>query len=280
MKGLEWFALSLLSLGTGSSFFLLLQTGFKPAILSRYERWLDTEFRALFLVQNPNKWVRYQLMSSLLVLLFVFSTETNDFLLLIVLVWVFPFLWIRSKKRKRTQELEMQLDGWLSALANSLRASPSLGDAIASTVAVTTSPIQQEISLMVKEQHLGTPLATAMENFGQRSQSRSIRSALAMLLVAQRSGGNLPSTLERSAASLREMARLEGVVRTKTAEGKTQAWVLALAPFIAVGLNTSISPDVMDPLFSSWLGNVVLTIALALWASSIVLTQKILAVDL
>ena len=37
-------------------------------------------------------------------------------------------------------------------------------------------------------------------------------------------------------AALREIARLEGVVRTKTAEGKAQAMVVAVMPFPLIGL--------------------------------------------
>ena len=39
-------------------------------------------------------------------------------------------------------------------------------------------------------------------------------------------GGNLPKVLETTAHTLREMKRLEGVIRTKTADGRMQLWVI------------------------------------------------------
>ena len=44
------------------------------------------------------------------------------------------------------------------------------------------------------------------------------------------------------------MKRLEGVVRTKTAEGAGQLWVLALFPFVIfVGFRAMLSPAISCP---------------------------------
>ena len=79
---------------------------------------------------------------------------------------------------------------------------------------------------------------------------------------------------------LREMARLEGVVRTKTAEGKTQAYVLGVIPFVLIGAIHMVDEHWLDPLGSSTLGFAIISVAAVLWITAILLARKILAVDI
>ncbi|MCB9666546.1 MAG: type II secretion system F family protein [Myxococcales bacterium] len=197
-----------------------------------------------------------------------------------VLFLFIPSVWLQQLQRKRIQQLGEQLDGWLQALANALKASSSLGDAIESTQSLLHSPMSDEVEILIKETRLGTPLDAALRNMARRLKSRTISSALVTLLVARQSGGNLPHTLERSAAALREMARLEGVVRTKTAESKAQAYVLAVMPAVVVFAVNWIHPDLLIPLRETMIGNAVAVLAAVLWILSVVLTNRILRVDM
>jgi tight adherence protein B len=103
---------------------------------------------------------------------------------------------------------------------------------------------------------------------------------MATLLIGRQTGGDLPKILERSAATLREMARLEGVVRTKTAEGKSQAWVLGAMPFVMVIVLQSMDPNWLKPLWTSFIGYVLMFAAGILWIFAIIAARKILNVDI
>ena len=105
-------------------------------------------------------------------------------------------------------------------------------------------------------------------------------SALATILVGRQTGGDLPMILEESAATLREMARLEGVVRTKTAEGKSQAYVLGAIPFVLIAAIHWVDPNWLLPLSETTMGYAVISIAATLWGLAIIAARKILAVDI
>ena len=137
----------------------------------------------------------------------------------------------------------------------------------------------QELDVLVKEYELGTPLDQALENFGRRIQSKTLAGTITALKIARRSGGNLTELLETAASSLREFARLEGVVRTKTAEGKAQAFVIGMIPVPMVLGIRSMDPRFFEPLFHSFLGQVIIAGAVALWAVAILAARKILDVD-
>jgi tight adherence protein B len=93
-------------------------------------------------------------------------------------------------------------------------------------------------------------------------------------------GGDLPKILERTAATLREMTRLQGVVRSKTAEGKAQVTVLAIFPVFILLLFDTVSHGYFDPLTASIFGWGVIVLSLVLWLGSVIVARKVLAVDI
>src|SRR4029078_11584582 len=88
-----------------------------------------------------------------------------------------------------------------------------------SVVTVIDDPIRSEVDLALKEMKVGSTLDQALLHMASRVGSRQLHYALSSILIGRQVGGNLPKVLETTATTLREMKRLEGVVRTKTAQG-------------------------------------------------------------
>jgi tight adherence protein B len=191
-----------------------------------------------------------------------------------------PHVVLSRRFSLRIAALEEQIEPWLNAIANALKASPSLGEAVAASASLVGAPMSQEVDVVIKEYELGTPLDRALDNFANRMGSRTLGGCVLALKVARRSGGNLPEMLESAATALREMARLEGVVRTKTAEGKAQAFVIGMIPAPMALLINWLEPTFLNPLFETFSGHLVLAGIAVLWLSAIGLSVKILDVDI
>jgi len=114
----------------------------------------------------------------------------------------------------------------------------------------------------------------------RRLQSSLATAATTAILIGRQTGGDLSAILERTAGNLREMRRLEGVVRAKTAEGRNQAYVLAAMPFVLLGIIHSFDPTWFEPLAESTLGVLVVIVALATWLFGIIWARKIMSVDI
>ena len=191
-----------------------------------------------------------------------------------------PAIALKRLVSRRVAAIERQVEPWINTVANALRASPSLGDAIASSATLLQPPMSQELDVLVKEYELGTPLDEALENLSERVGTRTLSATVQALKIARRSGGNLTELLQNSAESLREFARLEGVVRTKTAEGKAQVFVIGVIPLPMVLSINWLDPGFFEPLLHSLLGQLVISIALVLWLAAVLLARKILDVDI
>jgi tight adherence protein B len=247
--------------------------------LSAYYDWLDRRLRFVRATTSARRVVVAQTVAGALAL--VGAVALGQWLLLPVvpIVALLPWLALEQRAARRVTLVEEQIEPWLNAVANALKASPSLGEAIASTTTLVPSPISEEVDVLVKEYELGTPLDRALDNLGARISSQTLSGTVLALKVARKSGGNLPEMLENAAAALRELARLEGVVRTKTAEGKAQAFVIGAIPIPMVGGIHLMDPHFFEPLASTFLGNMIVVGAAAMWATAILLARKILAVD-
>lgn len=191
-----------------------------------------------------------------------------------------PEVWLGRMLAKRTAAIDDQVDGFLVALANALKARPSVADAFMSVQSVIARPLRQELELATKQMRVGSTLEQAVLHMTGRVGSRKLDSALSAILIGRQVGGNLPAILETTAESMREMSRLEGVVRTKTAENKAQVWVLAVFPFVLLLAFNLVSPGYFEPLTSCFAGYVCTVLGFLFWGASILTARKILEVDI
>ena len=273
---------ALLALGvcTGVACLLGTEEGLLRQALARYTRSLDHDLRFLRVLRRGTSILLLQAGCCLLLLMGTVLSGLWLGLTAVPLVALLPHHWLQRKREKRVAAIDEQVATFLLALANALRATASIGDALAATERLMPAPISQELAFMLNETDLGTPLDRALVQMGDRIGSKTVRNALGTLRVARRTGGDLPKALETSAASLREMARLEGVLRTKTAEGKSQALVIAILPVPFVGMLQWLSPELIEPLGETSTGHLIVLSAVLCWLAAIVLARKILTVDM
>ena len=194
-------------------------------------------------------------------------------------VAIVPSVYLELERRKRVLKIEDQLDNFMLALANALKATPSIGAAFNSVVTVIDDPIRAEVDLALKEMKVGSTLDQALLHMASRVGSRQLDSALSSILIGRQVGGNLPKVLETTATTLREMKRLEGVIRTKTADGRMQLWVIGAMPLVFIIGFGVMWPGYFDPLTKGFTGYMIIAGVIAAWVSALVLARKVLAVD-
>ncbi len=181
---------------------------------------------------------------------------------------------------RRIALLESQIEAWLQTLAGLLHSTGSLGEAIERSHALTPAPLAEELAVTLQQLRMGSSLTESLVAMGERVGSRPLRSALGALRVGARSGGELRNSLQDGAAVMREMARLEGVLRTRTAEARSQGGVLALMPALLIGLLSFMDPEFLNPLWDTTSGNLVLALACGIWLVAVIWMRRILDVDI
>lgn len=247
--------------------------------LARYEASLDKEIGFLLYRTSGQKIARVQLGIIAAVLIAAFLLDDVFVLALVPLVAFTPLAVLQRRRDKRIAAIEMQLDGWLMVLSNALKAAPSLGEALSTSQTLSRPPMSEEVDLVLKEVRLGNPTDQALLHMAARCNSRTLWGAVATLLVSRQTGGDVSRILEDSADTLREMARLEGVVKTKTADGRAQAYVLGVLPVFLLAAIHFVDPHWLSALGSNALGYLITIAAATLWILGFLSARRILAVD-
>jgi len=248
--------------------------------LDTYLAYLDRMLRLCFLTTKPRAIVFWQAVAIGVGLALYAGTGVSAVLLVPLLAVVGPAAQLTTIRRQRSRKFTAQTDGFMLGLANSLKAVPNIAAALSGLMPVLQSPIREEVAIVLNELRVGSSVDQALLNASARAQSPAFDSAVTALLVGQKVGGDLPKILETSAATLREMNRLEGVVQSKTSESRAQLWVLACFPLGIVLLFNAVSPGFFDALAYTFTGQLVSVVAVMLWLSAIILARQLSKVDL
>ncbi len=190
-----------------------------------------------------------------------------------------PYVVLELRLKERVVKLDHQADGFCLALANALKATPSIGAAFETTTGLMSGPVQEEMSLANKETKLGLPIHEAIRSASARAGSIKLATVLAAVLIGRQIGGNLTRVLETTAATLRELERLEGVVRQKTADGRMQLWGLSLIPPMIIYAIHSLDPTFFVPLHATFTGKMCLLGAVVMYILGVAAARKVLMVD-
>ena len=247
--------------------------------LAAYAYYLERRFASMFMEANVRAVMIAQGLCMYAIVATTVVMNETSLLPFVVLVAVLPYATLEWKHRKRVVAIEQQTDSFILALANALKATPSVADAFSSLVPVISEPLKSEVDLSLKQMRLGCTLEDALLLMAQRIGSRVFDTGLASVLIGQRVGGNLPKILETCAGALRELNRLEGMVRSRTASGRIQMWVISCAPGAFFLFFDRTQPHYFDPLTQTTVGMWILAAAILLWIIAVVLGRKILAVD-
>jgi len=261
-------------------FVLSMEGGPIERLFENYAARLDRYSSFLLMRCSGARLARAHLLVCLALLGLLAVTQSPVFALLGLAAAAAPPFLLWKRHIARVAQLERQLDTWLLMLANALKATSSVGEAIESTVALVPRPFSEEVDLLVKEIRLGTPLNRAINTLARRINSTPISGALATIVVARQTGGDLPRTLERASAALREAARLEGVLRTKTAEGRGQVLVLASVPFVLCVIIAWLDRSWFDPMLNHQIGKAILAACSVVWTFATLWAHHIAKVDL
>lgn len=278
---MAWTYIGVLSLAAAALTYLLAsQGGLAYRGWESYSRVLKDHFDFLFITQSAGRVAAIHISLCFGWLFLAMVMESLFFALWLPVFAVIPTYVLQRRHNKKRSEISEQLAPWLSILANSLKSSPNITDAFGSSVALVQSPLREEIDLLVKEVRLGEHLDRAMHRSASRLDSPLYSSVMTTLLVARKTGGHLPKVLDKSSATLREMERLAGVVRTKTAEGKAQTFVLAILPFVMTAALHKVDPAMVPGLAKSGTGQLVLAASILMWLGSIAVARRIVNVDI
>jgi tight adherence protein B len=167
---------------------------------------------------------------------------------------------------KRTALFEKQLVEALDLGGRSLRAGHPLNGAFKLIASEIGAPVSTMFSDIMEQEALGVSLQRALINASQKSRSPDMKIFATSVVIQLRTGGNLADMIDRVAWVIRERMRLSRRARVLTAEANLSKWVLLALPIGMFVLLNWINPEYMQPFYTTFLGRVMLLIAVGMLA--------------
>jgi len=170
-------------------------------------------------------------------------------LVAVVLGWWVPRFYVNRRKSKRLQAFNDNLSDTITLVANALRAGASFLQAIELVVRETQPPISTEFNRVIREVNLGLPFEQALANMVRRVRSEDLELMTTAITIQHQVGGNLAEILDSIAFTIRERIRIQGEIRTLTAQQRMSGYVVAGLPIFLVLILSLIAPTFMEPMF-------------------------------
>ncbi len=143
-----------------------------------------------------------------------------------------PRFVVNYQQGKRLRKFNDQLPDMLNLMVNGLRTGFSALQAMEAVSRELPSPISDEFRRVVQEMSLGVPMEGALENLQRRIASEDLDLAVTAINIQREVGGNLAEILDTISYTVRERIRIQGEVRSVTAQVKYSGRFLALMPII------------------------------------------------
>ncbi len=173
-----------------------------------------------------------------------------------------PGFFLKVRQRRRLKAFNNQLGDTIVLLSNALKAGYSFAQAMATIAKSSSPPMADEFSRAVREMNLGVSVDDALQHMVKRIESEDFDLMVTAVQIHRVVGGNLAEILDTIAFTIRERIRIQGEIRTLTAQARASGWIITGLPFALALVLTFISPSYITPLFHEWLGYVLIGLGL------------------
>ncbi|TXS17818.1 MULTISPECIES: type II secretion system F family protein [unclassified Streptomyces] len=183
-------------------------------------------------------------------------------------------------RTKRTEAFISQLPEISRVLANATQAGLSLRTSIAMAADELESPAGDELRVVADQLGVGRTLDDALGELAERLPSRELVVLVSTLILSNRAGGQVVSSLRNLTVTLEERKETRREVRTQLSQINATAYAV---PAIGVGamlLVNSILPGALDRMTGSVVGQIAVIVSLGLYALGFVAIRRVSKIDI
>jgi len=198
----------------------------------------------------------------------------------------YPRIKLKSIIKKRKEKLLYQFKESLYLLSSSLSAGKSVESAIYDAINDLESLLSKHDNLISAEyKHIAARLSMnqtieeVMTDFAARSKAEDIANFADVFVVTKRTGGNLIEAIKNSVKVIAEKIEFKKELNTMLAQKKFEQKLLSIIPVGMILLLSWTAPDYMEPVFTTLIGRIVMTVAVAILIVSYFISKKIMDIE-
>jgi tight adherence protein B len=172
-----------------------------------------------------------------------------------------PFFYVLAKKRRRMEKFERQLPEALELIARAMRGGQAFSGGLQMAAKEFDDPAGVEFGNVLNEINFGISVEDALKNLLLRVDCPDLKFFAIAVIIQRESGGNLAEIMENISRLIRERFKLQGRIRTLSAEGKLSAAILIAIPFFVALALSILRPEYIGLLITDPIGKLLIAIS-------------------
>jgi len=213
---------------------------------------------------------------------FVFYRSHIISLMLTPLSLVYPGIRKGELLARRRRDLNIQFKDMLYSLSSSLAAGKSIENAfkeVLRDLMVLYPDAKEHIILeaeyMARRIEMNETVEAVLSDFARRAGIEDVENFSDVFQICKRSGGNIVEVVRNTSGIINDRIEIRQEIDMLLAQRKFEQKVLNIVPVLLIALLSTSAADYMEPVFSTVMGRLVMTVAIGLLAAAWFISRKI-----
>lgn len=190
------------------------------------------------------------------------------------------WLYVKRKIKKRSLLFNNQLCEAIGMMSNAMKSGFSFLQTLDLIAKEMKPPISQEFARTLREMQLGMNMEEALNNLSTRVRSEDLDLVLTAVIIQRQVGGNMSKVLDNIGRTIIDRVKIQGEIRTLTAEGRLSGYVVAAMPFMMAAIFLLIDPKYFDAFLAHPFGKVAIAVGIVMQIIGILVIQKIVDIKM
>ncbi|MFH8471542.1 type II secretion system F family protein [Streptomyces sp. NPDC018000] len=183
------------------------------------------------------------------------------------------------QRTKRTEHFINQLPELARILANATQAGLALRTSIGMAADEMENPAGEELARVSRRLAVGESLEDAMSELTDRLPSRELVVLVTTLVLSNRAGGTVVSSLRNLTETLEERKETRREVKTQLSQVTVTAYAVPIFGLGAMLLMNAVMPGALDRMTGAFIGQVAVVISIALYAIGFIVIRRMSRID-
>lgn len=185
--------------------------------------------------------------------------------------WILGFLIGRRQKK-----FSGQLADAIDIIVRGVKSGLPLNQCLRIIADESADPIRSEFRALVDGQAIGVPFEQNLQKLYERMPLPEVNFFVIVLLIQQKTGGNLSESLGNLSSVLRARKMMKAKVSALSSEAKASAMIIGALPFLVMLIVYIIRPNYMTILFTTDMGKLILLGAAIMMTTGILVMRSMI----
>ncbi|SCY84508.1 type II secretion system F family protein [Alkaliphilus peptidifermentans] len=239
-------------------------------------------------VMTKNEYLMY--IFSAAILLFIIGYIFYQHFYTALLLTPFSVIYPKYKRKEIIQNRRLQLLNQFKEAMYGISSSLSVGKSLETAIKDSLGDLEimyddpdtliiRELTIVVRRLELNDTVEEAIADLAARSKLDDIRNFSEVLNTCKRAGGNLIEVMGTTAKTIGEKIYFTQELNLMVAQRKFDQKILSITPFALIITLSIVAKDYMEPVFTTIIGRIVMTVAFVMIVAALIISKRIMNIE-